>query len=134
MGQLQEQCARLQEAAERLWADTEDTQVSMVPGSAEEPLMPWFVSDPGWRRRARILQPRRPGRAGAEQWLRGRHRGRRMASGTWWQSLAVGFACERGLRTMVVEHPAMSKAAQSTRQALGQGRRGAAGAGHERCA
>ncbi|XP_047922602.2 uncharacterized protein C16orf96 homolog isoform X1 [Anser cygnoides] len=26
VGQLQEQCARLQEAAERLWADTEDTQ------------------------------------------------------------------------------------------------------------
>lgn len=41
MGQLQEQCMRLQEAAERLWADTEDTQVSTVPGSdKEEPLVP----------------------------------------------------------------------------------------------
>lgn len=38
MEQLQEQCRRLQEAVERLWGDTKDTQVSTAPGSAREPL------------------------------------------------------------------------------------------------
>lgn len=47
MGQLQEQCTRLQEAAEQLWGDTEDTQVSTALGSAQKPLVPWLASEPG---------------------------------------------------------------------------------------
>lgn len=39
VGQLQEQCTRLQEAAEQLWGDSKDTQVSVVTSSAQEPLV-----------------------------------------------------------------------------------------------
>lgn len=81
MGQLQEQCVRLQEAAERLWGDTKDTQVSAAPGSAREPLVPWLASEPGWVQAcpdlacphseaaqcARILWPCHAGRAGDKQ-------------------------------------------------------------------
>ena len=48
MGKLQEQCTRLQEAAE--WGDTEDTQVSMAPGSARQPLVLWLACEPAWVR------------------------------------------------------------------------------------
>lgn len=73
---------RLQEAAERPWGDAKDTQVSTAPGSAQEPLVPWLVSEPGWvqacpdlarphseaAQHARILWPCCAGGAGDERW------------------------------------------------------------------
>lgn len=73
---------RLQEAAERLWGDTKDTQVSTAPGSARELLVPWLASEPGWveacpdlahphseaAQCARFLWPCHTGGAGDKQW------------------------------------------------------------------
>ncbi|XP_074741607.1 uncharacterized protein C16orf96 homolog [Strix uralensis] len=64
VGQLQEQCTRLQEAVERLWGDTKDTRRLSVPGFCGSTMLAELGTNNG------------------EQ-IRGRPRGGWVAGGTW---------------------------------------------------